>query len=161
VYPVGLRDWQAYALERREFGTQRVGRGEHHIVVPVPSTYAVADRFGVTPATYRPVLPGFPREPCVLRPVATASPPPSRIYCTYLARPDPLDPPPPHRWEPRPLDPHYLVVIARDSAFDLRRVRDQIEQIDIAAVSGEVGAQVMAQRLAGEGQKWAAWIVRP
>lgn len=161
VYPVDLREWRAYGQDPREFATQRLGRGQHHLVLPVPSAYAVSEHFRSTPEPYRTPQRGFPRETCVLRPVAIAGPPPSRIYCNYLRIPDPIDPPSLSQWGPRPLDAHYLVVLAADTAFDLEWVRERIEEIDIAPVSGEVGAHVMAERLAGERPHWAAWIVRP
>jgi hypothetical protein len=159
VYPSGLRDWRAYGQEPREFGTQRVGRGEWHIVLPVPSVYAVSSRFGKTPGPYRTPRRGFPQGACMLQPTMAPGPPPERVFCQYLGLIDPLDPPDAEHWMPRPLDPHFLVLIAADAAFDLDAVRAQLAVFDILSVRKEAAPDVVLESLLGGRAAWGAWVV--
>lgn len=159
VYPAGWRAWRAYGQEPREFGSQRVNRGEWHIVLPVAAVYAVSAGFRGSPAPYRMPRRGFPQKACRLQPTMVPGPPPERMYCQYLGIIDPLDPPDPETWAPRPLDPYFLVAIATDSAFDLDAVRDQLAVFDIVSVRKEAAPDVVLESLLGRRTSWAAWVV--
>lgn len=163
VYPIGVREWSLYGYRPRGPGAQRLKAGEHRLLVPVPSPYRIANRLGTTPV-FRGWAPGSPVAPCVLRPVASSGPRPSKICCYYTGSRDGLQPAQSARhWAPPSLDAHYLVLIAADAPFDIDTVRAQIEEMDLVRVSGETAAQVVPLVLAGErrGGHWGAWIVRP